>query len=305
MAKPNNNIIPSLVPVNDILTEVTPLSDNDFFYIVDRTKDAFTFPIHKHTEYEINYVENCRGARRVVGDSVEEVGDFDLCIIGHGIEHGWEQYHCNSPKIREITIQFPADIFGNEMLRRTQMSSIRELLDMSAKGICFPVQSIMRVFNKLESILTAKSGFDQIIKLLEILHDLSEDPNGRPLSSSSFTNTSISADSRRLKEIQEYITANYRNEIRLNDLASIAGMSPSSFSRFFKLRTGRTISDYVISIRLGIASRDLMNTTNSIAEICYNSGFNNVSNFNRIFKKNKGYTPKEFREMYRHHKILI
>ena len=96
------------------------MSDCDFFYMVDRTKDAFNFPIHKHTEFEINYVENCAGARRVVGDNMETVGDRDLCLIGHGIEHGWEQADCTSNNIREITIQFPADIFGEEMLKRNQ-----------------------------------------------------------------------------------------------------------------------------------------------------------------------------------------
>lgn len=300
-----NAINPTDHHTDDILTEITPLSDSDFFYMVDRQKDSFTFPIHKHTEYEINYVENCRGARRVVGDSVEEVGDFDLCIVGHGTEHGWEQYHCTNNNIREVTIQFPQDIFGEEMLRRTQMSSIRQLLDSSAKGVAFPVQSIMKSFSFIEAMLNAKTSFEQMIKLIELLHALSIDPNGRQLSSSSFTSSNVSLDSRRLKKTQEYITKNYRNDIRLNDLANIAGMSPSSFSRFFKLRTGRSISDFVISVRLGIASRELVTTSKSISEICYNSGFNNVSNFNRIFKKNKGYTPKEFREIYKRHKILI
>lgn len=290
---------------SEILTEVTPLSDCDFFYMVDRTKDAFTFPVHKHHEFEINYVENCAGARRIVGDSVETVSDFDLCIVGHGIEHGWEQADCHSNKIREVTIQFPEDIFGDEMLRRTQMASIKRLLENSSKGVAFPLQSIMRVFNLIQEMLAASTGFDKMIKLIEVLHSLGSDPEGRQLSSSSFSAAGVNIDSRRLKKTQDYINQHYRSEIRLNDLASIAGMSPSSFSRFFKLRTGRSISDYIISIRLGIASRELMSTTKSISEICYNSGFNNVSNFNRIFKKNKGYTPKEFREIYKRHKILI
>ena len=277
MAYQNNS-----TPLNqDILTEITPLSDCDFLYMVDRTKDAFNFPIHKHNEFEINYIENCAGARRVVGDNVEIVGYRDLCIIGHGIEHGWEQADCASNNIREITIQFPADIFGEEMLRRTQMASIKAMLDSSSKGIAFPESSIEKV-----------SG------LIKAMNDTES-------SSPSFSTASVSSDSRRLKKAQDYIIKNYKSDIRLNDLADLAGMSPSSFSRFFKLRTGRSISDYVISIRLGIASRELMSSTKSISEICYNSGFNNVSNFNRIFKKNKGFTPKEFREIYKRNKILI
>lgn len=292
--------------VGEIPTEVTPLSDCDFLYVVDRTKDSFTFPVHRHAEFEINFVENCAGARRIVGDSVEEVGDFDLCIVGHGVEHGWAQYDCHSGYIREITIQFPVDIFGNEMLRRTQMQSVKTLLDNAAKGVAFPMSSIMKVYHLIEELLNAPSSFYQMMKLIEILHVMAIDPKGRLLSSSSeagLVNQSVS--NARLKKTQEYIAANFRNEIRLNDLAKMAGMSPSSFSRFFKLRTGRSISDYIIGIRLDVASRDLVSTRTPIADICFSSGFNNVSNFNRIFKKNKGCTPKEFREVYKRNKFLV
>ncbi len=292
--------------VGEIPTEVTPLSECDFLYVVDRTKDSFTFPVHRHAEFEINFVENCAGARRVVGDSIEEVGDFDLCIVGHGVEHGWEQHSCNSGYIREITIQFPVDIFGNEMLRRTQMQSVKTLLDNAAKGVAFPMSSIMKVYHLIEELLSAPSSFYQMMKLIEILHVMAIDPKGRQLSSSSeagLPNQSVS--NARLKKTQEYIAANFRNKIRLNDLAKMAGMSPSSFSRFFKLRTGRSISDYIIGIRLDVASRDLVSTRTPIADICFNSGFNNVSNFTRIFKKNKGCTPKEFREVYKRNKFLV
>lgn len=152
----------------DILTEITPLSDCDFFYMVDRTKDAFNFPIHKHNEFEINYVENCAGARRVVGDNMETIGDRDLCLIGHGIEHGWEQADCTSNNIREITIQFPADIFGEEMLKRTQMASIKAMLDSSSKGIAFPESSIEKVSDIIKAMNDTESSFDKMIKLLEL-----------------------------------------------------------------------------------------------------------------------------------------
>lgn len=289
----------------EIITEVTPLTECDFLYVVDRTKDSFTFPVHRHAEYEINFVQNCAGARRIVGDSTEQVGEYDLCIVGHGVEHGWEQFECKSNQIREITIQFPVDIFGNEMLRRTQMQSVKTLLENAAKGVAYPMTSIMRVYHLIEELLNAKSSFHQMMKLIEILHEMSEDPDGRLLSSSMRAGKHATVSNARLRKAQEYIAANYRNEIRLNDLADMAGMSPSSFSRFFKLRTGRSLSDYIIGIRLDVASRELVSTKTPIAEICFSSGFNNVSNFNRIFKKNKGYTPKEFREIYKRNKFLV
>lgn len=303
--KMNKQQDPKTVAHQDVLTEVTPLSDCDFLYVVDRTKDSFTFPVHRHAEFEINYIENCSGARRIVGDSVEEVGNFDLVIVGHGVEHGWEQDQCRSSVMREVTIQFPVDIFGNEMLRRTQMQSVKRLLEDCAKGVCFPMRSVLKIYHHIEELLKAPSSFYQMMKLIEILHLLAIDPDGRILASDGEKEAKVTGSNNRLKAAQEYIAANYRDEVRLNTLADMAGMSPSSFSRFFKLRTGRSLSDYIIGIRLDAASRELVTTNAPIAQICFDSGFNNVSNFNRIFKKNKGYTPKEFREIYKRHKILV
>ena len=104
--------------------------------------------------------------------------------------------------------------------------------------------------------------------------------------------------SRRIEKIMEYINHNFGKNISLSEAARIASMTDISFSRFFKLRTGRTFIDTVNDIRLGQASRMLIDTTHSITEVCYKCGFNNISNFNRIFKKKKGCTPKEFREAY-------
>lgn len=89
-----------------ILTEITPLTNADCFYVVDRRKKEFDFPVHRHLEYEINFIKGCKGARRVVGDSLEVLGDFDLAIIGPGLEHAWEQHECDFEDKREITIQF-------------------------------------------------------------------------------------------------------------------------------------------------------------------------------------------------------
>ena len=108
-----------------------------------------------------------------------------------------------------------------------------------------------------------------------------------------------------VEKVTAYINAHYQEEIRLNQLADMVGMTPVSFSRFFKLRTGKNLSDYIIDIRLGFAARLLVDSTMSIAEICYECGFNNLSNFNRIFKKKKECSPKEFRENYRKKKKLV
>jgi AraC-like DNA-binding protein len=112
-------------------------------------------------------------------------------------------------------------------------------------------------------------------------------------------------DSRRVRKVEEEIARNYNKQIYLKDLADMVGMTPTAFSRFFKIRTGRTLSDYIIDIRMGHAARMLVDTTMTMSEICYECGFNNISNFNRIFKKRKGCCPKEFRENYLKTKLII
>lgn len=289
-----------------IISEITPLSEKDCFYIADRRKSEFTYPLHSHSEFEINYIENAEGVRRIVGDSVEVIGKYDLTLIaGEDLEHVWEQHNCSSKYIREITIQFSKDLFFGNFIHKNQFDSIRRMLNNAQKGINFPMVTIMRIYPMLDTLSTEKSGFYAVIKLLTILYELSLCDNYRTLASTSFAHIDENSDSRRVNKIHEYINNNYKEDIRLEELASMTGMTPEAFSRFFKLRSGKTVSDYIIDIRLGHASRLLVDTTNTIAEICYDCGFNNLSNFNRIFKKRKKCTPKEFRENYWKDKLII
>lgn len=288
-----------------ILTEVTPLSEADFFYLVDRTKDTFTFPIHRHDEFELNFVQNAAGAMRVVGDSFATIGDFDLCLLGQGIEHAWQQHECKSDNIHEITIQFSSEFLNSGLLQKKQFASISAMLKESSKGILFSPETIMKVYASLDSLVNTTDSFEQCLIFLRLLHVLSLDNDRKLLSSSSFSRSKVPCDSRRVRRVQEHIESHYGSRITLEELADIAGMAPTSFSRFFRQRTGRSVQDYITEIRLGHASRALVEGTATVAEICYGCGFNNISNFNRLFKKKKKCTPKEFRELYRRNKIII
>ena len=115
----------------------------------------------------------------------------------------------------------------------------------------------------------------------------------------------VTSDSRRVLKVKNYIDAHYMEPLRLTQLCDMAGMTPSAVSRFFKLRTGKTLNEYIIDVRLGYATRMLVDTTSTIAEISYSCGFNTLSNFNRQFKKGKGCSPSEFRKKYRKTKIII
>jgi len=291
---------------HEVLHEMTPLSEKDCFYVVERNKTGFTFPLHKHYEYELNYVENAAGALRTVGDSVEVIGNYDLVLItGRELEHVWENYHCTSKQIREITIQFSSDLFSESLLDKTPFKSIKTMLEKAQKGLAFSLNTIVAIRPFLNSISHENQNFYAMIQFLSLLYELSQSDDAYTLASSSFANTETTSESRRVKKIHEYLMAHYVEEIRLSHVAELVGMSEASFSRFFKLRTGKSFTDYLIDIRLGFAIRLLVDSEQTIAEICFKCGFNNISNFNRIFKKWKGSTPKGFRDNYHKKKTII
>ena len=163
----------------------------------------------------------------------------------------------------------------------------------------------MKIYRRLDELTCQQHGFHAVLSFLELLYDLSLADDSRTLSSSSFARIKTSSESRRVNKVQQYIASHFREEVRLEQLAELVGMTPVAFSRFFHQRTGRTLSDYIIEIRLGFASRMLIDTTMTAAEICYDSGFNTLSNFNRLFRKHKGCTPTEFRENFNKKKIVI
>jgi AraC-like DNA-binding protein len=167
------------------------------------------------------------------------------------------------------------------------------------------MDAIMKVYNMLTTLSQEKDGFYAFRQFLTILYELSRCDGARTLATSSFAKVEEESDSRRVLKVKNYISMHYMDEVRLAKLADIAGMSPSAFSRFFKLHTGRNLSEYIIDMRLGYATRKLVDSTHSIAEIGFSCGFNNLSNFNRIFKKKKGCSPSEFRENYHKTRIIV
>lgn len=281
-----------------ILREITPLTQNDCFTVFSRVKKKFDFPLHTHEEFELNFIENAKGAKRVIGDHIEEIDEFELVLVGPNLQHGWFMHKCTSEEIKEITIQFHRNLFDEKFLQRNQMSFIRSMFELSFRGIQFSRDTIFSIKQRLID-LPKKQGFDSVMELLSILHDLSTSRNLKVLSDVSFSNLEASTyNSRRIEKIMQYLNRNFEKNVSLSEAAKIAAMSDVAFSRFFKMRSGKTFIDTVTEIRLGHASRMLIDTTQSITEVAYKCGFNNISNFNRIFKKKKDCTPKEFREAY-------
>ena len=283
---------------DSMLREITPLTQSDCFTYFYRAKSDFDFPLHYHDEIELNFIKNARGTKRIVGDHVEEIGDIELVLVGPGLPHGWFGSGFPENQIEEITIQFHKDFFDEKFLQKNQLSFIRNMLRRSLRGILFSTETTVRLEPRIYG-LGKKQGFDSVLELLSILHDLSISRDFRILSDSGFSDTEVfSYNSRRIEKVMEFIHTSFDKQINLGEAAKIASMTESAFSRFFKLRTGMTFIDCLTEVRLGHASRMLISTTKTIAEIAYSCGFNNISNFNRIFRKKKGCTPRELRESY-------
>lgn len=286
--------------------EITRLSEKDCFYIVERHKTEFTYPLHQHKEFELNFIEKGKGVRRIVGDSVEEIGDYELVLLGgEDLEHVWEQGSCTSKDIREITVHFSGDIFGEGLLSKNQFASINQMLQRADHGLSFSIGTIMKVYSALDTIADASERFVQFLKFMYILYELSVADDARVLASSSFSHAERETESRRVQKVKEYVNEHYSEPLKLSDIADLVGMSPVAFSRFFRHRTGRTLSDYITDIRLGYAARMLVDSSRNISEICYECGFNNLSNFNRTFKAKRNYTPREFRAMFKKNKVIV
>ena len=290
----------------NVLREITSITDKDCFYIVERHKSEFTWPIHSHEVFELNFIEGGRGVRRVVGDSIEEIGDYELTLItGEGLEHAWEQGRCKEPDIREITIQFSSQLLDSNLLARNQFASVRKMFERARSGLTFSMPAIMKVYNLIDALASREDRMEQFLDMLKILHSLSLDQGARKLASHSFAKAGHDRESRRVNKVQEYISQHYKEEIKLEDLAAQVAMAPSAFSRFFKQHTGRSPVDYIIDVRLGAAARMLVDTSTSVSEICYACGFNNLSNFNRTFKSRRGYTPRDFRALFTKNKVFV
>lgn len=152
-----------------ILSEITALSQQDCFYIVERHKKEFTYPLHQHREYELNFVQNGQGLRRIIGDSVEETGPLDLVLItGENLEHVWEQGSCTAEDIREITIHFSYDLFSSDLLGKNQFARIRQMLDRAKHGLAFAPSAILKVYHLLDTLATEKDSFQQFISCLQL-----------------------------------------------------------------------------------------------------------------------------------------
>ena len=186
-----------------VIHEITPLMGKDVLYIADRRKKEFTYPIHNHKVFELNFVEHAAGVRRIVGDSNEVIGDYDLVLItSPDLEHVWEQGTCNSDDIHEITVHFEFDFSDDSLFARNPFNSIHRMLREARKGLSFPMDAIMRVYPMLTTLCQLKDGFYAFTQFMTILYELSKFDGAHTLASSSFAKIEVTSDSRRVQKVK-------------------------------------------------------------------------------------------------------
>lgn len=283
----------------EVLNKVTPLSDEDCFWVMHRPKTGFNYPLHIHNEFELNYLENATGAIRIVGESVEEMSDLDLVLIAGGTQHAYSNHKCPCRDVSEITIQFHESLFDS-LINKRHFKSIKNMFENASSGLVFSKAMILSIRQDLKRLSNDEQpdSFHNLLLLIDILKKLSLDKETRRLNTENTVKILKDIETDRLDTIMLYLHKNYQSHITLTDVASLISMSEASLTRFLKRWTGKTFIDNLNDIRISEAVCRLIDTSDSISEICYKCGFNNLSNFNRAFKRRKGNTPTEYREKY-------
>ena len=271
--------------------ELPPITERDFYIMAQHHNAKFDFPVHLHKEYELTIVINAEGVR-VVGDNTSPIEPIDMVFIGPYTPHAWLS---DSSDATVITLQFHQDIISQRFLEREYSYPIKDMFAKSIMGITFSDET-KRTVQKMCAELMTLTGFPAVLRVLTIIYTLAIAEGKQLLSSKEYMDDSSSDfKSRRIRFVDGYVTNNIMKEIKIGDVAAMVNMSPSAFSHFFKRRTNRSFTDYLVNKRIALASKLLTTTEHTIAEICYDSGFGNISNFNRAFKLVKGVTPKEYR----------
>jgi len=256
---------------------------------------------HFHEELELVYIIKSTGTR-FVGDSIEKFQSGEVVLIGKNVPHMWLNdevyFEKKSDLIAEaVAIHFKDNFVGKEFLSLPEMQPIARLLKKATQGIRFNhvTDTVKNELKKLSSLDPAL----KITRIIEILSQLEKEQNYTLLSSNGFINTFHQTENKRLNTIYEYVYQNFHTPISAKDVAELANMNASAFSRFFKTTHRKPFTRFLNEIRIGFACKMLLGNKESITSIAYACGFSNISNFNRQFKIIKGESPSSFLS---HHK---
>lgn len=281
--------------------EHLPLEAEESFVCKYFDYDYYPTPWHFHPEYELVLVTESTG-KRFIGDNMSNFKPGDLAFIGPNLPHLYrnnpEYYKAGSGlRARSIVVHFLESSFGGSFLSLPETKKIKTLFERSAGGLNISGKTNTLVSDKLFKLIELK-GFSRWLCLLEILEIMASDPDRHSFISASAMRGINEKESDRSNKVFEFVMNNFSKEIRVNEVAGIVNMAENSFSRYFSQRTRKTFSSFVTEVRLGHACKLLTATQKSITEICFECGFNNLSNFNRYFKQEYGLSPLNYRKRF-------
>jgi AraC-like DNA-binding protein len=268
------------------------------FDVVEVNGPHFYSHWHYHPQCEIMYVQESTGTR-IVGDNIQRFKPGEIVFMGPEVPHIWKNDHPyyrdrEKRNARAIVIYFSKDFLGKDLDDIPEMFEVKELIRRARQGILLHGQTRRRMVYLLKQSLNTE-GLDRFILLFNMLKWMAQSKEYDVLSSRVFSNTFTRREFDRINIIYQYILEHFKERLRLEDVSRISSMSPNAFCRYFKSRTGKTFVNFVNEVRVGYAGRLLIESKMTVSQICYESGFENFSNFIRQFKKIKGITPKNYR----------
>jgi AraC-like DNA-binding protein len=283
---------------------INPQNDyaDESIRIVVRELKELNIPLHFHlNHYELSYVTGSAGIL-IIGDRMVEFGGKTLALIPPRIPHTWISFKSGDLNQKEnyryITLQFSFEFFTRGLLLRKEMSNIRKLLVAAERILFIPDFQDDSIINDMFS-LKLESDFKTYIKILEIFNRLGSIVQFSQLLGSRYDYRGNAKDKSKFEKVFKYLLENYTRRIKVSEPAGILGLNDTAFSHYFKKRTGKSFTDYINELRLLEADALIRLTSKKISEICAECGFNNLSNFNRIYKNRIGETPADRRRKYR------
>ena len=260
----------------------------------------FTYPWHFHSEFEIVYVLKSSG-RRFVADSIEPFQEGDITLMGSYLPHFWKSdvpdNTENANRVNAIVVQFHKDFFRDEINSYPEFHRINELLKRAARGIHFSKTSGEKIGKMLKRMLKL-TGLERMLYFIKLIDTMARIENYRILASKAYLLEEHKEMNNRLDKIMHFINTNYQRKITQEEVASKIGMTTAAFCRYFKEKTGKGFIFFINEMRIGYACKLLIENHLSISQICYECGFNNISNFNRMFKRQTSYTPGEYQQQF-------
>jgi AraC-like DNA-binding protein len=275
-----------------ILEKVSRDQSHSFTFFESKSR-RFDCPFHYHPEIELTLIVSTSG-QRYVGDHIGRFAPGDLVLMGPDLPHSYISDAKGSGRAHSIVLQFLSDCFGPSFFERGELKGIRHLLNRSRVGLCFHGRTREKVAPLMKELLEL-DGLRKLTSFLTILGVLAASKEVRPLASPTYSPSLGLYQGERINRVCELISRKFRDGITQSEAARAARMSAPSFSRFFRRAANKTFRTFLNEVRIGHASQMLLETDRTVAEVCYDSGFGNLSNFNRQFLRLRKVSPRDYR----------